>query len=203
MGSKIKPHNIIYSIRRRSFMNISPLYIEKFISSEDSEKIFFDLINLKWEERRAARKEYMMGYNNENYTYDNQTYLAMSFTPSVELILHMINTERNTKHNLCFLNRYDTQHNALGWHFDANIASGKHESPAGEIAVISFGAEREIWWREKNFKGKIPKENRQILHSGSLFIMPKGFQEIYYHKIPKHDKPCGIRISLTFRTYED
>lgn len=32
-------------------------------------------------------------------------------------------------------------------------------------------------------------------------IMPPKMQETHLHKIPKGDKPCGGRISLTFRKY--
>jgi len=35
-----------------------------------------------------------------------------------------------------------------------------------------------------------------------LFIMPPGYQDNFYHKIPKHDRPCGWRISLTFRSFK-
>ena len=69
------------------------------------------------------------------------------------------------------------------------------------IAVVSLGAEREIWWKDKHFKGTIPQENRQLLKNGSLFIMPAGFQNDHLHKIPRCDRPCGIRISLTFRYF--
>lgn len=184
---------------------MKPIYIKDFISKEDSEKIFLELLNLKWEERTAARKEYFMGSNAESYTYDKRVYTANPLSEPIVLMLHMINRQidSGTPLNVCFLNRYDNQYNSLGWHFDANIASGAHEKPAGNIGVISFGAEREIWWKEKSYAGKIPKDNRQLLENGSLFIMPKGFQDIYLHKIPKHDRPCGTRISLTFRSFDD
>lgn len=36
----------------------------------------------------------------------------------------------------------------------------------------------------------------------SCFIMPAGFQDNHVHRIPKHNRPCGARISLTFRKYK-
>jgi hypothetical protein len=33
--------------------------------------------------------------------------------------------------------------------------------------------------------------------------MPAGFQIDNLHKIPKNDKPCGGRISLTFRKFKN
>ena len=104
------------------------------------------------------------------------------------------------------------------------------------IAVVSFGAEREIWLKDKrgfkciecdsgwvqsarphapihcafcNGKGftaappnaKQPMDQRVLLQTNSLFIMPIGYQDNYLHRIPKHDRPCGWRISLTFRSF--
>jgi hypothetical protein len=52
------------------------------------------------------------------------------------------------------------------------------------------------------FKGTIPNEWRQLLGDGSLFIMPAGMQDSHKHKIPKHDRDCGPRVSLTFRCWK-
>ena len=56
------------------------------------------------------------------------------------------------------------------------------------MVVLSLGEEREIWWRKIGEKGETPPERRQLLESGSLFIMPPGFQQIYEHRIPKGSK---------------
>jgi alkylated DNA repair dioxygenase AlkB len=53
----------------------------------------------------------------------------------------------------------------------------------------------------KGIKGDIPDEDKFLLENGSLFIMPAGYQKDHVHKIPKHDRVCGGRISLTFRKY--
>jgi alkylated DNA repair dioxygenase AlkB len=72
---------------------------------------------------------------------------------------------------------------------------------AHPIAVVSFGCEREIWWRKIGEKGVVPPENRQLLRHGSLFVMPAGFQDLYEHRIPKSPGTTHTRISLTFRRY--
>jgi hypothetical protein len=69
------------------------------------------------------------------------------------------------------------------------------------IAVVSLGAERELWWKPKSFAGEVPFEWRQMMGNGSLFVMPAGFQLSHVHRIPKCNKPCGMRISLTFRRF--
>ncbi len=48
----------------------------------------------------------------------------------------------------------------------------------------------------------MPPENKQRLKSGSLFVMPAGFQDLYHHRIPRSDRECGTRISLTFRRHK-
>ena len=48
---------------------------------------------------------------------------------------------------------------------------------------------------------KQPEEQRIKLQDGSLFLMPVGYQDTHLHRIPKHDRPCGWRISLTFRSF--
>lgn len=98
--------------------------------------------------------------------------------------------------NVCFFNRYEDRSNSLGWHSD----DSPDTSDANPISVISFGEPREIWWREMGTKGVVPFENRKVLESGSLFVMPPGFQSSYEHRIPKGDRERGPRVSLTFRT---
>lgn len=99
--------------------------------------------------------------------------------------------------NGCFLNRYDHQRMALGWH--ADDFKGMDHSKC--VAVVSFGEPREIWWRAKGQKGIIPPEQRQVLEPGSLFLMPPGFQHTHDHRIPKGDRDMGLRVSLTFRAF--
>ena len=79
----------------------------------------------------------------------------------------------------------------------------KNDSPEQDqlhpIAVVSFGAERELWVKPQAYKGPIPPEDRYLLTQGSLFVMPPGYQDTHYHKIPKCSWVCGQRISLTYR----
>lgn len=179
---------------------MKPIYISSFI--EDKENVFNHLLNdLSWLEVTDARKEYFMSEKLLAYTYGKgksaREYASSPYSEPIKNIMQKLNQCYNCDYNVCFLNRYDNAKNALGWHADDSPEMNtKHD-----IAVISFGATREIWWKLKDFKGEIPKENRQLLGDGSLFIMPAGFQEKYFHRIPKCDRECGTRISLTFRNY--
>ena len=160
------------------------------------------LLALPWLEMTEARKEYFM-FDGEpiQYTYggaaNGRTYTSVKFEPVVKNIMEYINEVYNKNYNVCFLNRYDSSKNQLGWHADDSPEMNMEH----DIAVVSFGAAREIWWKDKMYKGEIPAENRQLLESGSLFVMPAGFQRDHYHRIPKSDRECGTRISLTFRNY--
>ena len=178
-------------------MNI--IYKDNIINDKS---IFNSLSNdLSWISVTDTRHECFMSKNKISYTYGAgrgiRTYDSIVFNPIVESIMNKLNDEYNCKYDICFLNKYDNEKMHLGWHAD--------DSPEIDldhpIAVISLGAEREIWIKKFGFKGEIPKENKFLLKNGSLFIMPSGFQKYYLHKIPKWFKPCNTRISLTFRKY--
>jgi alkylated DNA repair dioxygenase AlkB len=179
--------------------------------------ISFDQIDkaLIWENRDAPRDESYYATENYPYTYGKgngqRTYFPHIFhwhkpgqtINTLEYIWEKINNQENTSFELLFCNKYMDQHQHLGWHAD--------DSPSVDstkpIVVVTFGAEREIWFREviqdrgKPFDAGIfygPIEKLTLGH-GSLLIMKAGMQQTYQHRIPKHDRPCGPRISLTFR----
>ena len=177
---------------------MEPFYMEKFITSD----VNFLKNKLNWWKRTSARFEYMMSDIPIKYTYGSgefkRTYESMPFESFVKSTMMLLNNKFNTEYDICFLNRYDNEKMALGWHADDSPEIDIDHS----IAVVSIGAEREIWVKEKGFKGNIPDDNKYKLTDGSLFIMPAGFQKKYLHKIPKSDRPCGTRISLTYRKYK-
>lgn len=177
---------------------MNPSYKPEFANPE----MLDGLLLLNWLSMTSARQEYFMSDTPRLYTYGSlvrqRTYRSQEFTVDVLTILGKLNNNGELGYNVCFLNRYDDQKNQLGWHAD--------DSPTMDsthpIAVVSFGAEREIWWKHKSQKGVVPDQQRQLLGSGSLFIMPAGFQTDHVHRIPKCNRPCGLRISLTFRKYK-
>ena len=165
------------------------------------EEIEEELLSLKWETKRTARHEYFMAEEKTDYEYgrkdDGISYSSKEFSPKVKLLMDNLNSFFGLSLNGCFLNKYDNQHQHLGWHAD-DFDGMRHDQP---ILVVSFGAEREIWIKKKGESGVVPIENRFLLERGSCFGMPIGFQDEMLHRIPKHDKPCGWRISLTFRSF--
>lgn len=169
---------------------------------QTSNRMFREVNDLDWLTERSARKEYFMSTKDREYSYGNRhqgdmTYKSKPLTILVEKYMNTINRIFNAEFNVCFLNRYENEHQHLGWHAD-EFPGMRKDQP---IAVLSLGAEREIWWKEKGFKGVIP--HKQLLEHTSLWIMPVGFQDVYLHKIPKHGQTCEVRISLTFRSFEE
>lgn len=171
--------------------------------SKYTDNLYDILLNeVNWVNRDAPRDECFMSNVPLEYTYGSggfsRTYNSVDMHPKVLELMAKLNSEFGTDYNVCFLNYYKSDKEHLGWHSDDSPEMDKDHP----IAVISFGAERFIWCKEMNFKGNIPDEDKYLLEVGSLFIMPTGFQEVNLHKIPKHDRPCGGRISLTFRRYK-
>lgn len=175
---------------------MKPTYQDNFI--ENNAAIYDILLSdCPWTTAVVARNECFMAYSPLTYSYSDRPYSSVEFHPLVEDILLKLNKTGPWSYNVCFLNHYKDEHQHLGWHAD--------DSPEmcldHPIAVVSFGAARDIWVKKKEYKGEIPATDRYRLNSGSLFVMPENFQREFLHRIPKHDRPCGGRISLTFRYY--
>lgn len=177
---------------------MNPIYIENFISNPY--EILKHLLDLEWLSVTEARLEYFMSDEPRSYTYGrppfDREYHSNKYTEQVATIRDQLNNE-GMDYNVCFLNRYNTQKQQLGWHADDSPTMDRDHP----IAVVSFGAEREIWWKRQGETGVVPNDQRQMLGNGSLFVMPARFQDSHFHRIPKADREVGVRVSLTFRRY--
>jgi alkylated DNA repair dioxygenase AlkB len=188
------------------------------ITYEDSEWLadatHVDMLwdSMPWENREGApRYEAWMNDYGLPYTYGSgdhaRTYEPMPrWHPMVDHIRLVLNQSEGTSYDCCFVNGYAHGRQHLGWHAD-DSPEMDHEHP---IMVISFGAEREIWFRQRmEWKeplnriamspGWYPPEGR-LLKNGSRLIMHAGMQRSWQHRIPKSPvADCGRRISLTYR----
>lgn len=154
---------------------------------------------VKWSHAAGNRREY---YCNDiptaTYTYGTgkgeRTYIPMPYVQAITDIKQLVQVEFNTVFEAVVLNGYADEKDSLGWHAD--------DSPTMDdmrpIVVVSLGAERNIFTRPNAYTSCITSHR---LASGSAFMMPIGYQDLYQHRIPKHDRPCGKRVSLTFRGY--
>lgn len=138
------------------------------------------------------RLKYSYGNSNSDRT---RVYTAVEMHPAVRALMDRLNAEFGCAYNVCVLNAYADHRDHLGWHAD----DSPEQDLTHPITVIAFGAEREIWIKVKSAKGVVPPEDRYLMTRGGLFIMPPGFQDTMFHRIPMCDRPCGGRISLTFR----
>jgi alkylated DNA repair dioxygenase AlkB len=106
------------------------------------------------------------------------------------------------KLEVVFLNKYNDGKDQLGWHAD----NSPEMDDARPIVIISFGAERDIWFRQNPSDDPLNTDTPEIakvsLPNGSICIMPPGMQNTHQHRIPRSSlNVCGPRISLTFRGY--
>ncbi len=190
----------------------SPIkYIPNFLKHSKDEMLEH-FLNIKWDERTNARREAFYSTVGKDYTYgsgefartytprdmnDEYRLLAIGVMCSLEYDNARKSLDLSSPFELCFLNRYENERQQLGWHADDDTAID-HSRP---IAVVSLGAERELW--VKPIGGTHEDVEKIRLGHGSLLLMLPGMQQTHYHRIPKHDRPCGPRISLTYRGYHN
>lgn len=170
-----------------------PGYIEASIASQEFQRLWD---HLDWDMiENVPRREYWQNNYNLAYTYGRgvgtRTYECKPWDDFILAVMERINTEFDFLLDCCFVNGYGDERDSLGWHAD----DSPEMNPAQPVLSLSFGAERDIKFRNN--------ETREIstvrLGHGSLMIMPAGFQQTHQHKIPKGDRPCGPRVSLTYR----
>lgn len=182
---------------------------------------------IEWIRReRTPRLEAFYSKSNEPYTYGSGGF-ARTYFPNTDIpdLLHSIwfvlERDFGVKYEACFLNKYEHAREHLGWHADDSDVI----DDTRPIAVVSFGAERELWFRSNphvcyacNGSGRYdhngspkcgacngtgreptPDVERLLLETGSLCIMKAGMQDTHQHRIPKSGHECGMRFSLTFR----
>jgi len=176
--------------------SLNIIYVDDFADVSD----FEPLSNIDWVQREnTPRKEYWDTTLGEAYTYGSgngiRTYEPNPRLDIINKYRDRLEEEYGVFYEGCFLNKYDTKKDWLGWHSDDDEGID-HSKP---IAVITLGQEREINWKPMGSKGN-DSISRIMLKSGSLFIMPAGMQQTHLHKIPKSGKDIGVRISLTFRS---
>lgn len=150
-----------------------------------------------WERRDAPRRECFYSSIGKSYTYGSgrgeRTYIPVPYSSMVKEWTREVEEFLNTAFELCFANGYESEKEHLGWHADDSPEVDDNRP----IAVLSLGAEREIWVRPRG--GDFSTVEKFVLPSGSLFIMNAGMQDTHDHRIPKADRPCGYRVSLTWR----
>ncbi len=178
------------------------IYLGKIFNAKETTFYYQELLNkVEWKNDEALmygkliitkRKVAWYADSDFEYTYSNKTKKALPWTPELLIIKNKIETLTNSKFNACLLNLYHDGNEGVSWHSDDEVTLQKE----GNIASISFGAERKF-----SFKHKSSKETVSILlENGSLLLMKGETQENWLHSLPKTTKIKTPRINLTFRT---
>ncbi len=173
-------------------------YIPKLV--DDPVTVFYALLNeLAWVHagETVPRKEYYVHDKGLEYTYGMgkfaRTYHSQPTHRDIEMIRSKLKDALDVEFDVVFLNLYENERHHLGWHAD----DSPEMSDDHPIVTVSLGAEREIWFRA-NGGADITK---LMLQDGSACVMMPGMQDTHQHRIPKCDRQCGPRISLTFRKF--
>lgn len=161
---------------------------------------------VSWERRDSApRLEAFYSRTGAAYTYGRgagqRTYFPMPFEEAPAVVREIwAATEAwaGVRFEALFMNWYRDGSDHLGWHADDSdvLDDGR------PIAVVTLGAEREIWFRKRpdrpggNSAASIEKMR---LPHGSTLLMGAGMQQTHQHRIPKAGFICGPRVSFTFR----
>lgn len=176
-------------------------YTPGWIRPEAADEAFIRLWDeLDWVRHPGVpRYEYYVHADNKPYSYGlaayARTYESQPMHPTLLRIWMKAESQFGHAFETCFLNGYEDGKDFLGWHAD----DSPEMDDARPILIVTFGAEREIWFR-KNGAGTGEREALRLGH-GSLCEMQPGMQNSHQHRIPKGDREYGPRISLTFRGY--
>jgi alkylated DNA repair dioxygenase AlkB len=174
---------------------MNPLFIESFLAPSQAQALFVCLQSLPWTRGKfmgnsVPREEVWIGPY--AYKFSGRTLEPRAWTPEIEALRGKIHVRYGGDYNSVLLNRYASAQDSVSWHSDDEPEMDS-EHP---IASLSLGASRAFLIRSKANKKAV---QTYVLTSGSLFIMPPGFQQRYQHCVPKSKLPCDARINLTFR----
>ncbi|MFZ9027377.1 MAG: alpha-ketoglutarate-dependent dioxygenase AlkB family protein [Crocinitomicaceae bacterium] len=173
--------------------------IENFDHKRDREVVNWFQVDLLIQDTiKLFGKEYLQprllrfeGDPNVSYIYSRKEYVAEPWSPVSKEIRSLLNRYLNAEFNSVLINLYRDGSDSMGLHADNEPELG--DCPT--IASVSYGAEREIIFKENNGDRKL----RVLLQHGSLLIMKGRLQHSWKHEIRKTKKPLAPRLNFTFR----
>jgi len=177
-------------------------YYGRLLPFEKATKYYNILLNtIAWENdvaiifgKRIETKRKVAWYGDKQfeYTYSNNTKLALPWTPELLELKELTEKKTGESFNSCLLNLYHSGSEGMAWHSDGEKDLKKN----GAIASLTFGAERKFAFKNKETKETISL----ILEHGSLLIMKDETQTNWLHRLPPTKKIFKPRVNLTFRT---
>ena len=174
---------------------------DNFFDSNQSDEFLNKLIkNLSWEsmmikmfgkDLRIPRLQCWIGDEGCDYKYSGKKLNRQDWSSELLQIRKKIFKDLKIDFNSVLANYYRDGKDSMGWHSDDE----KELGPNPTIASISFGSERNLY-----FRNKITKETISIPQAhGCLIVIDGKTQKNWQHSIKKTQKIIGPRINLTFR----
>ena len=186
------------------YFNLEFCYYKNFYDIDSSKIILNNLhSNIKWtnDEVKMYGKSLILkrrvawyANNGKSYTYSGLKKDPFPFTKELNTIKAKVEKKTNVVFNSVLLNEYEDGQVGMGWHSDDEKELGKNPT----IASLSFGASRDMFFRNKNNPSL--KVIKLLIEDGSLLVMKGKTQHFWQHSIPKRLKVKQRRINLTFRT---
>jgi|SRR5689334_23054660 len=178
---------------------MNPAFVESFLTPLEAQALLVSVESLPWTRGKfrghaVPREEVWIGPY--AYKFSGRTLQPAGWTVGIEALRDKIQGRYGGDYNSVLLNRYVNDQDSVAWHSDDEPEMDSHHP----IASISLGASRAFLVRP--ITKKIASEKAietYILTSGSLLLMPPGFQQRCEHCLPKSHTPCASRINLTFR----
>lgn len=174
---------------------MNPILLESFLTPPEAQALLASVQALPWTRgkfmgRAVPREEVWIGPY--AYKFSGRTLEPAGWTPEIEAIKDKIRTQCGGDYNSVLLNSYASAQDSVSWHSDDEPEMDRSHP----IASLSLGATRAFLVRPITNKKAV---QTYVLTSGSLLVMPAGFQQEYRHCVPKSQTPCGSRVNLTFR----
>jgi alkylated DNA repair dioxygenase AlkB len=174
---------------------MKPILVESFLTPAEAQALLASVQSLPWTRgrfmgRAVPREEVWMGPY--AYKFSGRTLVPAPCTPEIEALRVKIGEQYGGDYNSVLLNRYANEQDSVSWHSDDEPEMDSDHP----IASLSLGAAREFLVRPITSKNAVQS---YVLTSGSLLLMPPGFQQRYQHCVPKSRTPCATRVNLTFR----
>jgi alkylated DNA repair dioxygenase AlkB len=174
---------------------MKPILVESFLTPAEAQALLASVQSLPWTRgrfmgRAVPREEVWMGPY--AYKFSGRTLVPVPWTPETEALRVKIGDHYGGDYNSVLLNRYANEQDSVSWHSDDEPEMDSDHP----IASLSLGAAREFLVRPITSKNAVQS---YVLTSGSLLLMPPGFQQRYQHCVPKSRTPCATRVNLTFR----
>jgi alkylated DNA repair dioxygenase AlkB len=174
---------------------MNAIFVESFLTTAEADALLAALQSLPWTRGKfmghaVPREEVWIGPY--AYQFSGRAIEPARWTAEIEAVKEKIRAHYSGDYNSVLLNRYANERDSVSWHSDDEPEMDS-ENP---IASLSLGASRAFLIRRVSSKKPV---QTYVLTSGSLLVMPPGFQQRYQHCVPKSKTPCGPRVNLTFR----